>query len=111
MSDPLGADKHKIKTVTISSGASTSEAVNIGGGVLVGFICPATIANSAYTVQASFDGGTTFYPVSGLTSLAAAVSTMTSINPADSAGVNYIRLKGTANETADRDFIIVYKAL
>jgi hypothetical protein len=97
--------------VIIASGANTSASVDVGGGKVVGFLCPATIANTTYSVQVSWDN-TTFYTVTGMESVAATVSKISSINPAYAmCTAPFVRLTGTNNETADRTFSILYEAL
>lgn len=109
--DKTGNEKLRKKDVVIASGAAVSASVNVGGGKVVGFICPATIANAAYDVQTSWDDST-YYDVVGMQSVAAYVSTISSINPAYSMACGpYVRLQGASNETGNRTFTILYEAL
>lgn len=109
--DKTGVENLRKKNVVIASGAAVSESVQVGGGKVVGFLCPATIANAAYDVQTSWDD-LTYYDVTGMQSVAAYVSTISSINPAYSMACGpYVRLRGSSNETADRTFTILYEAI
>jgi hypothetical protein len=109
--DKTGTERLRKKDVVILSGAAVSSAVMVGGGKVVGFLCPATIANAAYDVQTSWDNST-YYDVTGMQSVAAYVSTVSSINPAYSMACGpYVRLQGTSNESADRTFTILYEAV
>lgn len=88
---------------TIASGASVSDAYHNKGGRLVALHTPAALTNTALTVQMSPNwDGAAFYNVSTLTSISTPVDTVVGIDPADSAGAEYIRLKGSGNEAADR---------
>lgn len=50
----------ELQTATISSGASLSNAVNLGGLRLFGFIMPSSWTTAALTILASFDNGSTY---------------------------------------------------
>jgi hypothetical protein len=107
----LGAHTHREQDVTILTGAAVSNGVDLGGGTLVGFLCPATLDNTAFDVQVSFDNGTNFYDVDTLKSLTATVNEVTHINPADSIGMAHVRLQGASNETTggtDRTIKLIY---
>jgi hypothetical protein len=109
--DKTGVVKIRYKDVVIANGANVSASVEVGGGKVVGFLSPGTIANATYTIQTSWDDST-FYTVSGMQSVAAVVSTISSINPAYSMACGkFVRLTGTNNESADRTFRIIYEAI
>jgi hypothetical protein len=104
----LGAHTHREQDVTIANNAAVSNGVDLGGGTLVGFLCPAALTNTAFDVQVSFDNGTNFYDVDTLKSLTATVSEVTHINPADSIGMSFVRLQGSGNEGAERTIKLIY---
>ena len=88
---------------TIESGASVSDAFDNRGLRLVALHTPATLTNTALTIQMSPNwDGVAFYNVSTLTSISTPVDTVVGINPSDSIGAEYIRLKGSGNEGGAR---------
>jgi len=108
MAQPEYAHNLFTQNVTILSGAAVSSAVDTGGSRLVGFLTPATVTNTAFDVQASFDRGITWVDVSSMSAISAPVSTLCAINPADSACANYVRLQGSGNEGADRTITLIF---
>jgi hypothetical protein len=108
MSQPEYAHNLFKTDVTILSGAAVSGAVDLAGARLVGFLTPATLTNTAFDVQASFDRGTTWVDVSSMSAISAPVSTLCAISPADSACASYVRLQGSGNEGADRTITLIY---
>jgi len=98
-------------TVTIANGASLSDALNCGGLRLFAILLPASWTTANITLQVRNDGGTTWKNLhdsfgSEYTIIAAADRLIT-LNAADLAAFQHIRLRsGTAttavNQGADR---------
>jgi hypothetical protein len=53
----------KIKTVTVANGGTTSEAFDVGAGVVSGLLLPSALTSSAITFTASDRQDGTFSPV------------------------------------------------
>lgn len=101
-------------TLTIASGASLSDALNLGGNILLGFYMPASWTTAAVTFAASEDG-VTYSPVvkdGSELSVTAAAGQYIVLFPADFMGIRYLRLRsGTSsaavNQGAARDLTII----
>lgn len=96
------------QAVTIASGAAVSDNVK-NGGVLLGWITPGTLTNTAFTVQYSNDDGTTWYDCSGNTTVASSTSTFVQCDQKYAQSLNNIRLKGSQNEGGARSITLVFE--
>lgn len=103
------------RTATIANGASLSDAVQLDGSALVGIVMPATWTAANLTIQASHNDSTynNVYDELGTEkTIVAAASRYISLNPADFAGSDSIKVRsGTAgtpvNQAAARSVILV----
>lgn len=101
-------------TVTVASGQTVSNAIDLGELAVVGLVTPGTITSTAITFQASQDNVT----FSQVTKVDATVYTLTVsaskyivIPPADLAGVRYLKVVAGSAEGADRDIILMLRAV
>jgi hypothetical protein len=96
----------KPKTVTILSGATTSNSIDLENLTLCGIQTPAALTSTAITFTASVDN-VTFVPLyDASTGSQISVTTTTSrgyvISPQLFAGVRYLKVVGGSSEGADR---------
>jgi len=98
-------------SATILSGQQNSSGVLIGGMTLCGIIMPAAWTAASLTLQMSIDNGATWTDVfdndGTPISLTVAASRYVKLNPADFAGINFVRLVSSVNQAADRSIVIV----
>lgn len=99
-------DKIDFETATIAISTTKSAAVDLRGTTLCGFYMPAAFTGITITFEASADNST-FVPVEdgGGASISKTVSASKyiSLNPADFAGIQYLKLVSGSTETAERD--------
>lgn len=101
--------------VTIASGASLSEAVDLKGHTLVGILMPGTWSTADLTLQASDDGSTfgNVYDDAGTEmEIAAEASIFIRLDPAKTAPFSHVKVRsgtsGTpANQGGDRVLTLV----
>ena len=74
MADPFVQEQFQAQ---ISAGQSLSAQVDIGGWTLVGIIVPATWTTAGISLQASYDGGTTWSELVDQTAAAIGCSSLT----------------------------------
>lgn len=98
--------KPTVLTATIASSGTISDAISLHGCTPVAFLIPAAFTGTTVTFQGSIDGGTTFGAIGnviGTISYTVATSGMYSINPADFAAYDRIKLVSGSNEAAERE--------
>lgn len=104
-----------LRTATIATGASLSDALEIDGSAVVGVVMPATWTAANLTLQASADDSTfnNVYDELGTEkTIVASTSRYIPLNPADFLGMNSIKVRsgtsGTAvNQAAARSVVVV----
>src|SRR5689334_1690823 len=100
-------------TVTILSGQTVSNAVDIQDQQIVGLITPAALTSIAITFQGSHDG-VTYNPVTKTDgsnySLVVAASKYVTINPNDLAGLRFVKVVAGTAEGADRSIILMLRS-
>lgn len=104
-----------LRTATIASGASLSDALEIDGSAVVGIVMPAAWTAANLTLQASADDTTynNVYDELGTEkTIVASTSRYIPLNPADFLGMNSIKVRsgtaGTAvNQAAARSVVVV----
>ncbi|MER2520291.1 MAG: hypothetical protein ABTQ34_06350 [Bdellovibrionales bacterium] len=112
----------ELLNATVSSGASLSGAMRLGGLRLFGFIMPSSWDAAELTVLGSFDGGTTFVPIKSsydgteITFVVNASGFFPLPNPQIFAAVPMIKLQsGTSaspvNQAADRAIQLVLRSI
>jgi len=92
-------------TVTVSSGQTTSNAVNCQGLGIVGVIMPAALTSTTFSFTGSQDDTTysAFYNASGTQlSVTCAASRIILFTPGDLIGLQYIKLVMGSSEGSDR---------
>lgn len=99
-------------TLTIASGQTTSDAVNLAsiGHALVGLVTPATLTGTAFTFSVSQDGTTynTLYDKNGSSySVTVAASRYILLPPADFAGIGYLKIVSGSTEGGTRSIVVV----
>ena len=98
--------------VTIANGATVSSAATLYGSRLVGIITPSALTGVAFTFQASADGSTftAVYDTNGA-AISATVSTdqWVVLDPADFAGIPYLKVVSGAAEGAGRTISLVVR--
>jgi hypothetical protein len=102
------------ENVTISSGQTTSTALDCGGCNLVGIIFPAAFTGATVSFEGSVDG-TNFYTMKNDTgstlSLTASTSSFVAIVPSDFAAAGHLKIVSASSEGADRTITLVYRVL
>ncbi len=98
---------------TILSGATVSNAVDLGEMAIVG-MQNTTLTSTAFTFQASADG-VTYVAVKNTAgssySVTVASDTYTVIPPADLAGIRWLKVVAGTSEGADRTIKLVVRAV
>lgn len=100
-------------TCTIASGQTVSNAIDLGEMVVVGIQTPSALTGTAFTFQASYDN-VTFCAVtttSAAYSITVAASKYVVVPPADLAGVRYLKVVSGSSEGADRDVVLLLRAV
>lgn len=105
--------------VTIANGTALTPQVNIGPELLCGIVMPAAWTAAGLSLQASPDGGTTFYEVAnaaGLLALTVAAGQWLVLDPTLYRGLFALKVRsGTAgspvNQGADRILTLVTRPL
>lgn len=101
-------------TVTILSGATVSNAVDLGEMCLCGIQTPAALTSITFTFQGSSDN-VTFCPITSqdgtaITAVVAA-SKLLMLAPSNFAGVRYLKVVAGSAEGADRTIILLVRAV
>lgn len=106
-------------TATIASSASLSDAIDLGGTTLSGYIMPATWTAANITFQASVDG-TNFYNLydqfgNEVTNVVS-TSRFVCLTPSDMASIRYIKIRSGSSSTpvaqaAERLITLVTRAV
>lgn len=99
-------------TATIANGATTSGAIDLGGGALVGIRTPATLTGTSFAVQAADEAGNflAVYDSSGnAVAITAAADRHIYLNPANFAGLRQIKLVSNASEGGDRTITLIVR--
>lgn len=99
---------------TIANGATTSDAIESLGRVLVGIRTPAALTGTAFSFKVSFDGVNflDYYNSAGTkVSITAAADRHIGLIVADFAGAQKIKIVSNATEGAERSFEILFRAL
>lgn len=104
---------------TIANGTSLSATVDIGGTTLAGIVMPAAWDAANLTFQASHDGtsfNNLYDALGGEKTVTAAASRFIALDPADFAGVRYLKLRsGTSgtpvNQTVNRTVTLLSRAV
>lgn len=91
----------------IASGGTNSEAIKLFGATVIGIGFPASVTGATMTVQVSFDDGSTWKDISGLT-LSMDAGDAYNIVPGIE-GWPMIRFVSDASEAADRTLQILVK--
>ncbi len=93
------------QTVTVSSGNTTSDAVNLNGFGMVGLILPAALTSTTMTFTGSQDNVTftALYNVVGTQlAITVAASRIILFSPGDFVGINFVKLVTGSSEGSDR---------
>lgn len=101
------------ESATISSGQTTSAAKQIFGTTLCGIIIPSSFTGTSLKFQASADGTNFFnmYKDGADFSVSVAASKFIILQPADFAGVNYLKLISSATEAANRTLTLALRTI
>jgi len=95
----------KYTDVTIANGQTESEAIDIVGGVPVGYLAPAVMTGTSFTFKVSDDGVTfsEYYNTDG-NQITASVNAgkRTGLIPYDFEGCQFIKLVSSSAESAER---------
>lgn len=98
-------------TATIASSATTSAAVDLGGTTLVGIQLPAAFTGTSLSFQAATSLAGTYQAVidaSGATlSKTVAQGKFLTLDPAEFAGIQFIKIVSASTEGSARDLILV----
>lgn len=108
-----GSTNFQTQPVTILSGATTSDTINLMGAGMVGIILPAALTSTAMTFTGSQDGTnfTALYNVSGTQlSITIAASRIVLFTPGDFVGLIYLKLVAGSAEGADRVIQVVSRS-
>ena len=100
-----GAVGFQTQTVTVSSGQTTSDAVNLNGFGMVGLILPAALTSTTMTFTGSQDNVTftaLYNVVATQLAITVAASRIILFSPGDFVGVNFLQLVTGSAEGSDR---------
>lgn len=101
-------------TVTIASGQTVSNAIDLGEMCLCGVQTPSALTSTAFTFQGSSDNSTfcamTSQDGTAITAVVAA-SKLLMLAPANFAGVRFLKVVGGTVEGADRNIILLVRAV
>lgn len=97
------------QTASIASGGTTSQPIGLQGNRLLAIQTPAALTGTALTFLASFDDETyaPLYNSSGAVSVTVAASRYIAVEPADFAGVEYLKVVSGSAEGAARSITLV----
>ena len=102
------------QNVTISSGGTKSNALDVGGHGLVGMIMPAAFTGTSVTFEGSWDG-TNFFPIYNTdgTQFSATVSTsrLIAFAPSDFVSCRLVKIVSSSTEGADRVINLIIRGL
>lgn len=101
-------------TVTIASGQTVSNAIDLGEMAVVGLITPSAITSTAVTFQASADN-VTYNQVTKVDATVYSVTVSASkhivIPPADLAGIRWLKVVAGSAEGGDRTIYLTVRAV
>lgn len=107
-------------TAVIADGQTASAEVDLGhtGLTLVGIIVPSTWATASISFTASLTAGGTFYPVYNVAgaaiatgSIAGGTAVWIAIDPADFAGIRFLKLVSSAAQSGGDTLTLVTRAV
>lgn len=101
--------KPTVLTATIAISETVSDAVPMYGCTPVAVQIPAAFTGTSLTFQGSIDGGATFGAISnadGAITYTVTTDGMYSLNPADFAGYDKIKLVSGTTEVAAREIVV-----
>lgn len=101
------------QTVTVASGNTTSDNVNLNGFGMVGLILPAALTSTAMTFTGSQDGTnfTALYNTAGTQlAITIAASRLVLFSPGDFVGINFVQLITGTAEGADRSIKVISRS-
>ncbi|MCP5362084.1 MAG: hypothetical protein H6908_05580 [Hyphomicrobiales bacterium] len=102
-------------TITIASGQTTSDAVDLRGTTLIAIQMPGSWTSADISFQASIDGSTFYdvYDSQGVAvTYAAGASQLISVhNVAAMAGLRYLKLVSSAAQGADRSLTLISRGI
>lgn len=106
MVDYIGNSKKKATAVVIANGGTTSGEIDLSSIDIVGFYLPAAFTGTAITFTAAYESGGTFIAVKdgagNSISKTVAQGQYIKLDPADFAGVLYLKLVSGSAEAAER---------
>ncbi len=108
-----GRIAYQTQTVTVASGQTTSDAINLNGFGMVALITPAALTSTAMTFTGSQDGVNFFamYNVAGTQlAITLAASRVIEFSPGDFVGINFIKLITGTAEGSDRLIQVVSRS-
>ena|SRR5882724_101871 len=101
-------------TITIASGQTVSNAIDLGEMCLCGIQTPSALTSTAFTFQGSSDNSTfcamTTQDGTAI-SVTVAASKLIMLPPANFAGVRYLKVVAGSAEGADRNIILLVRAV
>lgn len=102
-------------TITILSGATASNAIDLGELAIVGIQLPAALTSTALTFTASDTLAGTYNAVTKVDgtaySIVVAAAKYVVIPPADLCGIHYLKVIAGSAEGADRDIILMLRSV
>lgn len=103
------SSKSASEYLTIPSGTSTSDYIDVAGRAPIGFVVPAAMTGTSIKIQASVNGEDFFdlYYNGVAVTFPATVSTWQAIPPAAMAGVGFIQLVSNGTEAAARSIRVI----
>jgi hypothetical protein len=109
----LHPEQISYESVTIANGQTTSGAIKIFGTTLCGVVVPASFTGTTLQFQGSHDGTNfnTLYKDGADLSVTVTSSKFVVLQPADFAGVNYLKLVSGSAQTGDKVLYLACRAI
>lgn len=105
---------YNYQTVTIANGATVSDAIDLQGHTVCGIIMPSAFTGASLAPSACQTVNGTYVPMykDGSTiSLTVSASKYVILQPADYAGIAYLKLTSGSAEAATRSLIVVSRTI
>lgn len=112
---PTGLDGYSgTLEVIISSGQTESAILDTGGSILCGVFIPASFTGTAISFETAETKAGTYVPVAATTdggtlTYTVAAGTYCAIDPKDTAGIQFLKIKSGSSEAADRTLACALK--
>lgn len=109
-----GATQLSQTTLTIASGQTTSDAIDLGSMGLVGFLMPSAFTGTSITFTGAFSDSDTYTALynadNNAFSITVAVDRYYMLNPADFIGTRFVKFVSGSSEGAERTLKVITRS-